>query len=130
FRIMGTTLGRSDLGNAVVFPRLADVRIDPTVLGYAAGISIVTGVLFGLLPALRHSHVSVVDGLKDHAASDRGGVSHGLIAIEIALATILLVDGGLLINSFIRLASVDPGFEPSHLLSFQVGVTRRGEELA
>src|SRR5262249_39210616 len=55
FRSLATTLGRSDLGNPVVFPRLDEVRVDATVLGYAAGLSLATGLVFGLIPALRQS---------------------------------------------------------------------------
>jgi predicted permease len=123
FRLLGTTLGRVDLGSAAVFPRLAEVSIDSTVLGYALVVSLVTGVVFGLAPALRHSHPRQSEILRDSAISPRGGLRHGLVVVEIALATILMVGAGLLINSFIRLATVDPGFEPSHLVTFQIGLS-------
>ena len=130
FRTLGTTLGRSDLGNTVVFPRLADIRIDGTVLGYTAALSLVTGLLFGLMPAVRHSGSVLTDALKEKTGDARGRLKSALVVAEIALATLLLVGGGLLINSFMKLATVDPGFDPSHVLTFQVGIRRADEQLA
>ena len=130
FRTLGTTLGRSDLGNAVVFPRLADVHIDASVLAYTAGVSVLTGVLFGLIPAVRHSASPLIDALREHAATGRTRLKNTLVVVEMALATILLVGGGLLIASFANLATIDPGFDSSHVLTFQVGVRRPGEQLA
>jgi len=121
FRILGTTLGRSDLGSASVFPRLAEVSIDSTALVYALAVSLATGIVFGLAPALRHAGPRHADILRDTAVSPRRGLRHGLVVVEIALATVLLVGAGLLINSFVRLATIDPGFQPSHLITFQIG---------
>jgi predicted permease len=129
FRSLGTTLGRADLGNAVVFPRLADVTVDATVLAYAAALSLVTGVLFGLLPAWRHARSVSVLTLREQTASSRTRLKNVLVVAEVGMATLLLIDGGLLISSFVRLATIDPGFDPSHLLTFQVGITR-GDQLA
>jgi putative ABC transport system permease protein len=120
FRLLATTLGRSDLGLASVFPRLSEVSVDDAALAYALVLSLATGVIFGLAPALRNSRPRQEHILRDTAASPRTGLRNGLVIFEIALATILLVGAGLLINSFIKLATVDPGFEASHLLTFQV----------
>ena len=120
FRVLGTTLGRIDLDVTSVVPRLNDVSVDATVLGYAVVISIATGVLFGLVPALRHSQTTYQDALRDSTSSPRTGLKNVLVVGEIGLATVLLVAGGLLANSFTRLATVDVGFDPSHLITFQV----------
>ena len=130
FRVLGTTLGRSDLGLTSVFPRLGEVSVDGAVLGYALALSLATGVIFGLAPALRHSRPRQADFLRDAAASPRSGLRNGLVVAEMALATLLLVGGALLVGSFVKLATVDPGFEASHLLTFQLetSASRRQEE--
>jgi len=120
FRLLATTLGRSDLGLTSVFPRLSEVTVDAAVLGYALLLALATGIVFGLTPALRHSRPRQAHVLRDLSAAPRSTIDGGLVVVEIALATVLLVGAGLLINSFINLATVDPGFQPSHLLTFQV----------
>jgi putative ABC transport system permease protein len=130
FRILGTTLGRSDLGPGVVFPRLAEIQIDATVQRYAALLSIVTGLIFGLLPALRDSRTVMTDARRETTTSSRNRLKQVLVVAEIALATLLLASGGLLINSFVNLATTDPGFDSSHLLTFQVGIARANEQAA
>jgi len=130
FRLLATTLGRSDLGLASVFPRLSEVSVDAAALEYALVLSLATGIVFGLAPALRHSRPSHEHILRDTAGSARTGLRNGLVVLEIALAIVLLVGAGLLINSFIKLATVDPGFEASHLLTFQIAqaTSQRQEE--
>src|SRR6185503_10672456 len=95
FRLLGTTLGRSDLGATSVFPRLAEVSVDAVALGYALALSLATGVLFGLAPALRHSRPRQTDVLREGASSHRSGLRNGLVVAEMALATLLLVGGAL-----------------------------------
>jgi putative ABC transport system permease protein len=130
FRGLGATLGRVDIGNMSAFPRLAEISVDATVLGYALALSIVTGLVFGIVPALRYSRLQQGDFLRQGAASPRSGLKDALVIAEMALATVLLVGGGLLVNSFIKLATVDPGFNPAHVLTFQVGMSgiHRAEE--
>ena len=123
FRGLGATLGRVDIGTGSAFPRLAEVSVDATALGYALALSIVTGVLFGIVPALRYSRLQQGDVLRQGAASRRAGLKDALVIAEMALATLLLVGGGLMVHSFIRLATVDPGFNPKRLLTFQVGMS-------
>lgn len=123
FRSLGTTLGRIDLaglGAAAVFPRLDEIGIDGTVLIFVLVISTATGLLFGIAPALRYSRGSRLDVLRESAGTARSGVKNALVVAEIALAMLLLVGSGLLINSFVRLATVDPGFDAAHVLTFQV----------
>ena len=120
FRLLATTLGRSDLGLASVFPRLSEVSVDAVALGYALAISIATGLVFGLAPGLRHARPRHAALLRDLSASPRSTIGGSLVVVEIALATVLLVGAGLLITSFVKLSTVDPGFEPAHVLTFQV----------
>jgi putative ABC transport system permease protein len=101
-------------------PRVGEIRLDATVVLFAAGMTLVTGVLFGLTPALQASRGDVTHALKDGA---RGGAAvsgramrRGLIVGEVALALMLLTGGGLLLQTFFRLQSADLGFDPQNVL--------------
>ncbi len=114
------------LNSGAVTPSPALV-LDARVLGFALGISLLTGLLFGLVPALRVSRTSVADTMKDGArgaAGDRGGLTlrRGLVVATVALALTLLVGAGLLVRSFARLLGVDPGFNPERVLTFNVAL--------
>ena len=113
FRALGTTLGRADLGLTSVFPRLSEVTIDSTVLGYALILSIGTGLLFGLVPVIRGLRTDRRDSFREATASSQTGLRSALVVVETALAMVLVVGGGLLIHSFVRLATVDVGFDAS-----------------
>jgi len=96
-------------------PRMAEVGVNPVVLLYALLVSIGTAVLFGLVPAIQASRPDLHDSLKDagrggSAGSQRQRARGVVVVVEIALAMVLLSGAGLLINSFIRLESVDAGF--------------------
>src|SRR5262249_38207087 len=121
FRALGATMARADLGAAAVFPRLSEISVDATALAFAIAASLATGIVFGLAPALRHARPRQGEILRDASVSPRGSVRHGLVVVEIALATVLLVGAGLLINSFVRLATGDSGVEPADLVTFQIG---------
>ncbi len=113
--------------NPARLPRVTDIAIDGRVVVFTFVIALVTGVLFGLVPALQTWKLSLQGSLKDGA---RGGTSDGsshlvrrvLVVAEIALALALLTGGGLLIRSFARLTGVDPGFNPGHVLSFSLSL--------
>ena len=120
FRALGTTLGRADLGLTSVFPRLSEVAIDATVLGYALLLSIGTGLLFGLVPVMRGLRPDQRNFLREATASPQTGLRSTLVVVETALAMVLVVGGGLLIHSFVKLATVDVGFDASRVLTFQV----------
>jgi putative ABC transport system permease protein len=106
-------------------PRLDQIRLDWSVLTFTGGISLATGLLFGLVPALQTTSPRLNEMLKD---GDRSGTSsparHRLRALlvvsEVALSLVLLVGAGLLIRSFVRLAKVDPGFRPDHVLAVSI----------
>ena len=110
-------------------PRLEELGMDYRVLGFTFAISILTGVVFGLAPALRASRVDLTANLK---SGGKGVSSSGLslrhdklrgalVIAELAISLPLLVGAGLLVRSFMRLANVPPGFNPEHVVSMDVG---------
>ncbi len=108
-------------------PPASAIGIDGTVLAFTLGLSLLTGLVFGLAPALRVSRTSLQESLKEGgrgAAGDRGGLTlrRGLVVATVALALTLLVGAGLLTRSFSQLLQVDPGFRPDHLLTFNVAL--------
>jgi predicted permease len=115
FQSLGTTLSRFDLGDTVTFPRLADIAVDRDVLTFALIVSVAAGILFGLVPAFR-----AVD-FNRMASHRRTRAQRMLVVAEIALALPLIVGGGLLFRSFLNLVAIDPGYDTSHSLTFQVG---------
>lgn len=107
-----------------VIPRLKDMGVDAAVLGFTVAASIVTGVLFGIAPALRLARTRVNEALNDGSGKGAGfgGRQRGrsaLLIAQVALAVVLLAGAGLLIRSFANLASVSPGFEPHGLLTMR-----------
>jgi putative ABC transport system permease protein len=101
-------------------PRLETVRIDYIVLAFVVAISVLTGIVFGLLPALQASKLDVSSALKLGGrfgdAHHRANVRSLLLIGEVALSLVLLIGAGLLIKSFVRLQEVRPGFNPHHVL--------------
>ena len=113
--------GPSDL------PRLKEITVDGRVLGFTVAVSMLTGILFGIVPALKASLPDINEALKESGRNAAGGVAHRrlrslLVASEIALSLVLLVGAGLLLKSFHKLQAVNPGFNPQNLLTVQVGV--------
>ncbi len=109
-------------------PRLDQIGIDGRVLLFVAGSVIVTAIIFGLVPAFQSARSSSTAMLKDGgrtATSDGVRLRRALIVAEVALSVVLLVGAGLLIRSFVRLQSVDPGVNASQALSFKVTVPDR-----
>ncbi|HEX7772130.1 MAG TPA: ABC transporter permease, partial [Pyrinomonadaceae bacterium] len=106
-------------------PRLHEVEINLTVLGFVFLISTVTGLLFGLVPALQSSRPDVVVNLKDGSRGAGFGLAthrfrSGLVVFEFALSLILMIAAGLLFRSFGRLLDVNPGFNPENVLLSRV----------
>src|SRR5262249_46271904 len=103
--------------------------VDQTVLSFALLISLLTGVFFGLVPAWQASNPSVNDELKEGGRSSDGlrrqRLRGALVVAEIALAMVLLVGAGLLINSFIRMSRADLGFDPRNLFSMSLQTRRK-----
>ncbi|HYL92391.1 MAG TPA: ABC transporter permease [Alphaproteobacteria bacterium] len=108
-------------------PRLEEIAIDKIVLGFAFGISVLTGFVFGLAPAIHAVGASLVNSLKDSGRGVSSGVAGNrlrahLVVSEIALALVLLVGAGLLVRSFQHLLAVDPGFQTEHLLTMRLAL--------
>lgn len=105
-------------------PTTAHVGLDARVLAFALLASLITGVLFGLAPAVHVARSDLHESLKEggRAVGQRSSLAlrRGLVVTTVALALTLLVGAGLLIRSFGRLVDVDPGFKPDHLLTFYV----------
>jgi putative ABC transport system permease protein len=107
------------------FARAHEIALDGTVLLAATAISVLTGVIFGLVPALHASRVELTHALKEGArgSAGRGGkLRSGLIVGEVALSLLLLIGAGLLVRSFARLLEVPPGFEPRGALTVQLSL--------
>jgi putative ABC transport system permease protein len=106
------------------FPRAKEIGIDRFVLGFTGALSVLTGLIFGIIPALTRAKPALNETLKEGgrtgAAFGRGRIRGALIVSEMALSLALLVGAGLLIKSFWRLTQVDPGFQPDHLLTMNV----------
>ena len=98
-------------------PRVRTASLDPNVLLFTLGLSVCVGLLFGLAPALRSTKSDLTESLKSRAQGSARGRRHErvrqlLVVGEVAVSLVLLVGGGLMMRSFLRLTSVDPGFDP------------------
>lgn len=101
------------------------IVLDLRVLGFTFLLSLLTGIVFGLLPAIKASQVEFNELLKDSTRGSTGGVQHAhlrrlTIISEVALSLLLLVGAGLMIKSFLRLQRTSPGFNPDNLLTARV----------
>jgi putative ABC transport system permease protein len=106
-------------------PRVDTVTLDAHVLLFTLAMAVLTGVCFGIAPAVQASAVNLTDSLKEGGRGSTEGFHRNrlrslLVASEFALALILLVGAGLMIRSFVALQSIDPGFNPDHVLSMVV----------
>ena len=106
-------------------PRLTEIGVDGGVLGFTLGISILTGLIFGLVPAWTAARGGVGNALKESgrsatAGSARQRLRSTFVVVEFAVALVLLVGAGLLIKTFWNLRSVEPGFNPDHLVTMRV----------
>jgi putative ABC transport system permease protein len=106
-------------------PRVQTVALDRRILLFTLAVSVITGVLFGLAPVFQALKTNLNDSLKDETRGSTGGRSvlrRLLVVSEVALALLLLVGGGLMVRSFARLLSVDPGFDSRHLLTMSISL--------
>ena len=104
-------------------PRLTEVHLDGQVLAFTVVLSLLTGLLFGLAPAVQASKTTLTESLKEGGRGATEGLHRNrvrsiLAVTEVAAALVLLVGAGLLAQSFLRLEHVDPGFDPHHVLTF------------
>jgi putative ABC transport system permease protein len=110
--------------SGATLPSMHGIGIDGWVLAFTLGVSVITGMAFGLAPAVQAWRTDVNAALKEE---DRGGTGkhrnrlrHLLVVSEVALALVLLIGAGLLLKSFSRLLDVNPGFRPEGVLTFQI----------
>ena len=107
-------------------PRVDEISVDPRVAGFTLLVSVATGVLFGLVPALQVSRTDLTDALKESGRTTASLRKHrlrsALVVSEVALSLVLLVGAGLLIRSFAKLNQVDPGFNPEQVLTMGVSL--------
>ncbi|HEY2745780.1 MAG TPA: ABC transporter permease [Polyangia bacterium] len=106
-------------------PRAAEVALDGRVLAFTIAVAAGTGIAFGLMPALSASRPDLHDALKDGTrgtTSARGRLRKALVIAEVALSLVLLVGTGLMVRSFVRLRSVDPGFRADHALALSISL--------
>ena len=116
-------------GSPVNIPGMKDAGLDPAVFAFTAGVTLLTGILFGLAPALSVSRVRMRDALKESARG--GGESRVrqrlrdlLVVGEIALSLVLLIGAGLLVSSFLRLRDINPGFDAQNVLTTNLSLAR------
>jgi putative ABC transport system permease protein len=110
-------------------PAVQRVQVDLQVLAFAVGVAVVTGVLFGLAPALAMARPMVSSFLKDTSVSTTASpgqhrLRHLLVVAEVSLSALLLLGAGLLLRSFMQLRGVDPGFRPDRLLTLTIDLSR------
>jgi putative ABC transport system permease protein len=126
--------GTSALGHlaSLYLPRAREIGIDHSVLGFSALLILLTGIGFGLIPAIQASRPDLQTVLKDSARGASSGAPRArvrgvLVVMEVAVALILLAGAGLLLRSFQRLIAVEPGFNPENLLTLRVWLPVRNE---
>lgn len=107
-------------------PRVQEISVDYRVAGFTLLVSVITGVLFGIVPALQVSKTDLTDALKETGRTSAGlrkqRLRNALVVSEVALSLVLLVGAGLLIRSFAKLNQVDPGFKPEQVLTMGVSL--------
>jgi predicted permease len=128
--VLGVLLAYAATRSFASFPNLSIpllyyVQIDGTTLAFTLLITLITGLVFGLAPALQISGFDLHEALKDTSRGSSQGRQHGwirssLVVTEVALACVLLVGAGLLIRSFLRVLDVDLGFQPEHAAALRV----------
>jgi putative ABC transport system permease protein len=108
-------------------PRIAEANLDARVLLVTLVVSVGTGILFGLIPALATNNPELTEALKEGGRGSTTGVRrnrlrNGLVVAEVALALVLLISACLLLKSFVRLQNVDPGFNPKSVLTMELAL--------
>ncbi|HEX5473989.1 MAG TPA: ABC transporter permease [Vicinamibacterales bacterium] len=117
---------RASLGAHLPVPRLAEVAVDGRVLLFALALAVLSGVVFGIVPAFTAARGNLVEALKEGGRTGSGArgarTRSAFVVVEMALALVLLVGAGLLVRSFMALVRVDPGFDPSHTVTMKLSL--------
>jgi putative ABC transport system permease protein len=127
--IWGTSVLSSYIPEGI--PRMSELRVDGSVLAFTFGASLLTGIFFGLAPALQSAKTNLTETLKEgerNSSPSHNRAGKLLVISEVALTLVLLVGAGLLVKSFWRLSQVDPGFDPQNVLAMQISINARPEE--
>jgi predicted permease len=133
---LGVAVWAIHLGNQISVPYdidfRADLRLSPTVLAFTIAISLATGVLFGIAPALQATHPSLIPALKGEApaGASRSRISSGLVVAQMALSIVLLVCAGLFLRNLKAATAADKGFVSDHLLITEVDPGLQGYDRA
>ncbi|HEX6717953.1 MAG TPA: ABC transporter permease [Pyrinomonadaceae bacterium] len=108
-------------------PRSREIGLDWTVLAFTVGVSFLTGILFGLIPAIQAGEVDVHETLKEsgRSMSGRQWLRSSLVVVEVATTLVLLIGAGLMVRSFYKLQQVNPGFSHEHLTSFSISLPEK-----
>jgi putative ABC transport system permease protein len=113
------------------FPNSSDIRVDAQVLLFTLGVSMLTAFLFGLAPAVQAAspdlNLALREGEGRTSTAARGWVRHGLAVSEVALAMVLLIGAGLMINTMFRLHQIDPGFDPKNVTTMTIQLPEGGK---
>ena len=131
FGVIASHLGLSAIKSmqAANMPRLHGIQIDLRILLFALGLSVATGLLFGLVPALRGLRLDLFSTLKEggrtSADSKSHPLRHGLVVGQVALALVVLIGAGLMIRTFSKLQQIDPGFQTEGVLTAQIYLSPR-----
>jgi predicted permease len=129
--VLGLALARGGLRALLALsptdlPRTSEVAIDERVLLFAAAVTLLSGLIFGLAPALGATRSDIIAALRAHGrASSTGGAMRGtLVVVEIALSIVLLIGAGLFLKTFVRMQAVNPGFSAGRLLLLRLSLPR------
>lgn len=111
-------------------PQLGEIKLNGPVLAFTFALSIITGILAGLLPALSMTTSDVSDALKQglgrtDASSGSSATRSALVVVEVALSLVLLIGAGLMIRSLSKLQTIDPGFDQHNALTMNVGINKK-----
>ena len=124
---LGLTRVLLPLGELII-PRLSEIRVDTKVMGFAVGLSLIAGLLFGTVPALQASGAGLIEPLRDDqragAGRSRRALQRSLVVAEIALALMLSIGAGLLIRSLARLQHVETGVDSHNVVTFSLSLPR------
>jgi predicted permease len=127
--LASVTVDSLNLLSQAILPRAEDIRIDAAVLVFTLGAALLTGILFGFVPALRNSVANMNAGLKDGARGASAGSSHRLrasfVVAEVALSLMLLIGAGLMVKSMYRMLTVHAGFDGEGVMTTLVSLSRQ-----